>query len=256
MRRSITYNRGCIFLLREAPPPVGPWRGAGTLMARKTKAEAQETRHQILDAAEQVFLRQGVARTSLQDVATEAGLTRGAIYWHFADKAALFHAMLDRVILPCEAALEEMLAAPPEATLDALAALALAPLRDLASNAQMRRVFSIAMHLTEYTGEMAAEQERHRQSVEGYLGQLEALLARAQAAGALAPQPPARASAMGLFAIVDGLMYHWTLSPESFDLTAVGEHTIASFLRGLRATGPDAPAPAPPQSPSAPTPST
>lgn len=225
-------------------------------MVRKTKAEAEETRQQILDAAEAVFLRQGVARTSLQQVASEAGVTRGAIYWHFQDKADLFHALLDRVILPCEAALADVMSAPPEATLDALAQLALSPLRDLAGNPQMQRVFTIVMHLTEYTGEMAAEQERHRQSVEHYLGQLEALLARAQAAGALAPQPPARASALGLFAIVDGLMYHWTLSPESFDLLAVGEQTIGSFLRGLRAAAPAAPAPARRQTPAAPAPST
>ncbi len=35
-------------------------------MVRKSKAEAQATRAQLLDAAEQVFLRQGVAATSLQ----------------------------------------------------------------------------------------------------------------------------------------------------------------------------------------------
>ncbi|ASM76281.1 TetR family transcriptional regulator [Vitreoscilla filiformis] len=224
-------------------------------MARKTKAEAEETRQQILDAAEQVFLRQGVSRTSLQEVASAAGVTRGAIYWHFADKAALFHAMMDRVILPCEAALADVMAGPPEAVLDALALLAMSPLRDLATDAQMRRVFTIAMHLTEYTGDMASEQERHRQSVSHYLDQLEALLARAQRAGALASMPPARVSALGLFAIVDGLMYHWTLSPESFDLVAVGEQTIGHFLRGLRAATPGAPAPTPPQNPSAPAPS-
>ena len=71
-------------------------------MPRRTKQEAQQTRHALLDAAELVFERRGVAGTSLQEVAAAAGLTRGAGYWHFRDKADLFNAMMDRAVLPFE----------------------------------------------------------------------------------------------------------------------------------------------------------
>ena len=71
-------------------------------MPRRTKQEAQQTRHALLDAAELVFERRGVAGTSLQEVAAAAGLTRGAVYWHFRDKADLFNAMMDRAVLPFE----------------------------------------------------------------------------------------------------------------------------------------------------------
>ena len=57
-------------------------------MARRTKEEALATRHALLDAAERVFGRRGVARTSLVEIAEEAGVTRGAVYWHFKDKAS------------------------------------------------------------------------------------------------------------------------------------------------------------------------
>ena len=46
--------------------------------------------------------RQGVSQTSLQQIAQQAGATRGAIYWHFKDKADLFNAMMERVTLPLE----------------------------------------------------------------------------------------------------------------------------------------------------------
>ena len=49
-------------------------------MVRRTKEEAQETRSQILEAAEKAFYERGVARTTLADIATLAGVTRGAIY--------------------------------------------------------------------------------------------------------------------------------------------------------------------------------
>src|SRR5574337_1789480 len=77
-------------------------------MARRTKEDALATRSALLDAAERVFLQQGVSRTSLADIAHAAGVTRGALYWHFKDKASLFNAMLDRVALPLTAELQEL----------------------------------------------------------------------------------------------------------------------------------------------------
>ncbi|MFM0203698.1 TetR family transcriptional regulator [Paraburkholderia fungorum] len=57
---------------------------------KRTRHQAQETRNQILDAAEWVFAEHGVAHTSLEDVAVRAGFTRGAIYGHFRNKGELF----------------------------------------------------------------------------------------------------------------------------------------------------------------------
>ena len=72
-------------------------------MARRTKDDSPTTRD-LLDAAEYLFLSQGVSRTSLQHVARRAGATRRAVYWHFTDKADLVTAMIERVTLPLEAA--------------------------------------------------------------------------------------------------------------------------------------------------------
>ena len=60
-------------------------------MARRTKEDAEATRNKLLDAAAEVFFAKGVAGASLSEVAQAAGLTRGAIYWHFKDKVDLFH---------------------------------------------------------------------------------------------------------------------------------------------------------------------
>jgi TetR/AcrR family acrAB operon transcriptional repressor len=71
-------------------------------MVRRTKEEAQETRSQILEAAEKAFYERGVARTTLADIASLAGVTRGAIYWHFSNKADLVQAMLDTLHEPLD----------------------------------------------------------------------------------------------------------------------------------------------------------
>ncbi len=67
---------------------------------RRTKAEAEETRQAILAAAERVFFKKGVANSSLDEVAAAAGVTRGAIYWHFASKTDLFIGLYQSVALP------------------------------------------------------------------------------------------------------------------------------------------------------------
>ena len=123
-------------------------------MARRTKEEASATRSLILDTAERVFEEHGVAGASLQQIAQAAGLTRGAIYWHFEDKAALFHAMMDRIHLPLEESLQRLRGADPGEPLKHIRALLVRALREVACNAQTQRVFAIAAHKVEYLREL------------------------------------------------------------------------------------------------------
>jgi len=60
-------------------------------MARKTKSEALKTRQHLIDVAITLFAKKGVSTTTLADIADAAGMTRGAIYWHFDSKVSLFN---------------------------------------------------------------------------------------------------------------------------------------------------------------------
>ena len=62
---------------------------------RRTKQEAEQTRRRIMSAALRTFDRHGISRTTMEHIADAAGVTRGAIYWHFADKQALLAAIRD-----------------------------------------------------------------------------------------------------------------------------------------------------------------
>ena len=66
-------------------------------MAKKTKEEAQETRQSILEAAVEVFTAKGVAGATLHEIAETAGVTRGAIYWHFRNKLDVFAALQEQL---------------------------------------------------------------------------------------------------------------------------------------------------------------
>lgn len=66
---------------------------------KRTKGEALETRARILKTAEEVFVARGVSRASLAEIADLAGVTRGAVYWHFKDKMALLEALFEHASL-------------------------------------------------------------------------------------------------------------------------------------------------------------
>ncbi len=86
---------------------------------------------------------QGVSQTSLQQIAQQAGATRGAIYWHFKDKADLFNAMMERVTLPMEAATREASTAGTD-PLAAIEQVMVQALSLMVSDPQVRRVFEVA----------------------------------------------------------------------------------------------------------------
>lgn len=67
-------------------------------MARRTQKDAESTRENILASALSLFLENGYARTSLDDIARAIKMTKGAVYWHFATKEALLMALIDRAL--------------------------------------------------------------------------------------------------------------------------------------------------------------
>ncbi|MBQ9578534.1 MAG: TetR family transcriptional regulator, partial [Ottowia sp.] len=64
---------------------------------KRTPEQARQTRESLLRAALEVFDRRGVARASLTEIAHEAGVTRGALYWHFKSREELFDALFQRL---------------------------------------------------------------------------------------------------------------------------------------------------------------
>jgi TetR/AcrR family acrAB operon transcriptional repressor len=210
---------------------------------RRTKEQALVTRHRLLDAAERLFATHGVSRTSLHDIAAAAGLTRGAIYWHFAGKAELFDALLTRVTLPLEAAIESAEAGQVDA-LEAVRTRFVVALRVTADDARTRRVFDIALHKVEHTGELRALRRRRRQARDAWLAGTERALRRAQREGRIAAAASPRDAAIGLLALIDGLIANWLLDPRAFDLLGVGTEMLDRTLQGLAVVRPAPFAPA------------
>ncbi len=202
-------------------------------MARRTKEDALATRHQLLDAAERVFAAKGVSRTSLNDIAQAAGASRGAIYWHFKNKADLFNAMLERITLPMEEALHQSGGDSGQDALSGLLDAILDALRKIASDERTRRVFEVATHKVEYVDELLAVKARQVQSHADVVCRMHQALQDACARRGLPPLASPVAVSHGLHALVSGLIQSWLLAPEAFDLVHTGEIAVAAYVAGL-----------------------
>jgi TetR/AcrR family transcriptional regulator, acrAB operon repressor len=202
-------------------------------MARRSKEDALATRNSLLDAAERVFLAQGVAGTSLNDIAVAAGTTRGAIYWHFRDKADLFNAMMDRVVMPLQCALESVPPAPDDDPLPGLKKALRDALRQTVNDPQTRRVFEVATHKVEYVDSLCEVRERHRAMRDRGIARFRQVLLKSASVRGVRLDLPAGAAAHGLHALLDGLIQNWLLDPEAFELEACGSKAIDAYLRGI-----------------------
>lgn len=203
-------------------------------MVRRTKEEAQETRRQILEAAEQAFYDRGVSRTTLADIATLAGVTRGAIYWHFSNKADLVQAMLDSLHEP----LEEMArASESEDELDPLGwtrKLLIHLFQQVARDPKTRRINEILFHKFEFTDEMCDMRHKQQSVLLDANERFAVALSNAARQGQLPANLNPQRGAICLHAYVHGILGQWLLLPESFALYQDAEPLVDTGLDMLR----------------------
>ncbi len=203
-------------------------------MARRTKEEAQATRTQLLDTAEVVFREKGVSRTTLADIASAAGVTRGAIYWHFENKADLFVAMCDRATLPLETLFASVAAPDLDDPLAKLREGCLEVLRQAEEDQRCRRVFEILNFKCEFVDDLAPTMLRRKECRQGAKAIIERNLQLAIECGQIPSGTDVKRAAIGLFSYVDGLIVNWSMEPDSYSLAEQAGALLDIFLAGLR----------------------
>ncbi|MEX0604725.1 MAG: TetR family transcriptional regulator [Marinobacter sp.] len=196
-------------------------------MARRTKAEAEITRQSILDAAEQVFMEKGVGRASLEQIAREAGVTRGAVYWHFRNKSDVLDAMLERVRAPLTEMVDTVNA--PGQSLDNLQNVCVYALRKLAEDEHHFRVYSILFHRTESDQAI----EKHKELADHAIEHLTQIFSLAGIKERLYPDLTPMQAARSLHTQMLGIYFDWLSNPGGWDLKAQAECLVTVIFRGL-----------------------
>ncbi|PSJ22251.1 TetR family transcriptional regulator [Halomonas sp. ND22Bw] len=199
-------------------------------MARRTKAEAEATRVALLDAAEEVFFEKGVARTSLEQIARHAGMTRGAVYWHFKNKADLFRAMVDRVRMPFEELVKES-EADDTRPLEAIRLGCQQGVQRL-EQPRHRRVHAILLHRCEFFSDIDPQAMQSEMASE-CLDALRGYFTTARQLGQLRDDVSPELATCLLQSIMSGLYHDWLRAPEAFSLAERSRELIDAQLRLL-----------------------
>lgn len=201
---------------------------------RKTKTEAQKTRQHLLDAALEVFWRDGVTRASLQAIAQEAGVTRGALYWHFKNKEDLFETLFEQQYADFFAAFNDQTLRDNQDVWTHLQHNLTAMFETLATRESKHKFCNVMFSKCEQTAgnetitELACRYHRLFQKQIAYVLQL----SREQ--GRLPENTDIKLAAIYLESSLVGLIKIWIDEPERFDLIAKSKRVIAANMRVLQ----------------------
>ena len=199
-------------------------------MARKTKQEALATRQHILDVALRLFSQQGVSSTSLVDIARAAGVTRGAIYWHFKDKSDLFGEIWELSESSISDLEIEYRAKFPDDPLSVLREILVYILEATVVEERRRLMMEIIFHKCEFVGEMALLQQAQRNLCMESYDRIEQVLKDCISAQMLPAKLLTRKAAILMRSYISGIMENWLFAPGSFDLKKEARDYVAILL--------------------------
>ena len=195
---------------------------------RRTKEEAARTRAAIMDAALTCFERHGLASATLDQIAAEAGVSKGAIYWHFRGKLEIFRAIREETTLPMlDRADTSLLHGGERPPLDRIEAYLLDVIESLRSDKRKRRTLAVMHFRCEYVGDMAAELAALRKNTQRLARAFEAAYEEARAKRQLAKAVVPSVAAAETLMVLNGLVRLGLLDPGAKGVA----HDAAGIIR-------------------------
>ena len=201
--------------------------------ASRRKRQPDITRQKLLHAAFDEIYRNGFQAASLETILRRAGVTKGALYHHFADKAALGHAVIDDVVTGL--LLDRWLGVLQRQPRDPITALQ--RMLEERSNALTRREVELGCPLNNLAQEMAPLDEQFRGRIEAsferWIAGFAGLLRRGQREGTVRRDLKPEAVAAFLVAAIEG-SFGLAKSARSSSLLRSNLKVLATLLEGLR----------------------
>jgi len=197
-------------------------------MVRRTKEQAAETGCQILSAAESLFLEKGYDNVSLEDIAAHAGITRGAVHWHFKNKQGLILALRARGLEPFRQLADDLSSDVGAASLEKLGNLISETLLTLENDSRQQGLFRGMLRLDIALADEAEDggSSFHDEVASTLLRIFEAI---ERDAGLTPSWTPTMAASM-LSATIAGLLMEWSIRQQDFRLAQDGTAIVKMIL--------------------------
>ncbi|RJT18530.1 TetR family transcriptional regulator [Buttiauxella izardii] len=198
-------------------------------MARKTKADALKTRQHLIDVAITLFAKNGVSTTTLADIADAAGMTRGAIYWHFDSKTSLFNEIWN--IQSC-ISLEIRRKLSPKILdndLKLLREIMIETLRFISSDRRQYELLQILYHTCEFNGEMYSEREI-RERYWFNRERMKKILRNCISKGQIPVNTNIELTITIIHGYFSGIIKNWLMQPENLNLYEQAPDVVDSLI--------------------------
>jgi Transcriptional regulator len=209
-------------------------------MVRKTKADAMITRQKLIAAAIEQFATRGVSVTTLTDIADAAGVTRGAIYWHFQSKTELFNEIWRQQIPLSEIIQHRLTQNERNNPLAFMRETFIVALQYISQTPKQQALMQILYHKCEFTNEMVSESEI-RQWLFFRYEKMRYLLKKCVSEGYLPAQMNIELTLLVLHSFFSGVLKNWLLNPAAFDLYQNAPELVDSIMRTLHPPVPSLP---------------
>ena len=205
-------------------------------MARRTREEAEQTRQALLHMALEQYAIHGIHNVSLKAIAAEAGVTHGALYWHFKNRDDLILALCESVTLPFEQYYLEQLQAIDQDALKALKAFLIETTCHIASQKKALHAFTLFYVRRKELPLSIALQDTLSDEWEVWIGYINRFLKQARKQKQIAKKTKQQCIAETMLSQVFGVLAVAEYMPEPVVFKEMASTTINNAIRGLGAT--------------------
>jgi TetR/AcrR family acrAB operon transcriptional repressor len=201
---------------------------------RRTKEEAEVTRRTLLDAGLKVFSRLGYADATLDDIADEAGVTRGAIYHHFGGKAELYNVVIAEGWERITPAIERGIAEGGNA-LEQLKRSFVYFIKFAVEDETFRAINELQLFKTPMSEDLQEGIEMKRLGIRQGINDVAEFVRRGIEDGSIRPDVNPLDAAIMIITLQNGLVAAWLMDPSLFSITKRAEAMADIFFSGLAA---------------------
>ncbi|HLW00906.1 MAG TPA: TetR family transcriptional regulator [Ktedonobacterales bacterium] len=203
-------------------------------MVRKTKEEAAATRQALLDAALIVFSQKGYTAATLEEIAEHAGVSRGAIYWHFRSKADLYNALVEETSTRAESIIQQAVA-QRGSILETHRRIMTGLLVMMEEEPTYRAVQELVLFKTEVTPDLEEGIKAKAAALRTVEARVAASLREGIAAGEVRADLDPLIGARASLTYINGIIFTWLVDPQAFSLRESAPALVDVYIRGIAA---------------------
>ena len=200
---------------------------------RRTKEEAAVTRSAVLKSALSVFSAKGYAAATLDDVASAAKVTRGAIYWHFKSKADLYNTLVEELSARGASVVQQAVS-EGGTLIDILRRVFISQCALIEDDKEARAVMELALFKTGLDPELQAGRKKQIEAGNALIAGIADAMKMGVSQGVLRDGMDPTDMARAFIAFENGAIQQWLASPKSFSLKKSAESFAEILIKGLQ----------------------